>query len=173
MTDHLSGGRADQDLGTVGGVHHSSGSVHRSTEVVAVAFVRFAAVQTHADGEPKPVRPGGVRERDLAHDGGRERSVGAVEAAANPSPPVEKTWPAWATIVDRRISSWRASAVRMWSGRCSQDAVDPSTSVNRNVTVPEGRRTTAASLTWDGDRGAPRWSLQRCCNGPWQGVAVV
>jgi hypothetical protein len=36
-------------------------------------------------------------------------------------------------------TSWRSRATRIASGYCSQSRVDPSISVNRNVTVPLGR----------------------------------
>lgn len=46
--------------------------------------------------------------------------------------------PQFASIADRTISSWRVSAAPMASGNESHNGVDPSMSVNRNVTVPEG-----------------------------------
>src|SRR5579871_1014491 len=66
-------------------------------------------------------------------------------AAASPSPPVEKTWPPNRSIAARRITSWRASADRIASGAVSHDRVDPSMSVKRNVTVPDGASTTGVS----------------------------
>ena len=41
-------------------------------------------------------------------------------------------------MIERKIVSWRSSAVRIVSGVVSQRFVDPSRSVNRNVTVPDG-----------------------------------
>jgi hypothetical protein len=40
------------------------------------------------------------------------------------------------------MASWVTSAEVIESGCCSQLAVDPSTSVNRKVTVPDGRSPT-------------------------------
>ena len=61
-----------------------------------------------------------------------------LNTAPKPSPAVENTWPPLASIALRRISSWRANAAPIASGNESHNGVDPSMSVNRNVTVPEG-----------------------------------
>ena len=45
-------------------------------------------------------------------------------------------------MADRRSPSWRASTTCISSGCSSQSRVDPSMSVKRNVTVPEGRPAT-------------------------------
>ena len=60
--------------------------------------------------------------------------------APKPSPPVENTWPSAARTALRRISSWRTSASRISAGCLSHSGVDPTMSVNRNDTVPVGRR---------------------------------
>src|SRR5215210_3952360 len=44
----------------------------------------------------------------------------------------------------RRISSWRARAVRIVPGYLSHSLVEPSTSVKRKVTVPVGSRVLAS-----------------------------
>lgn len=44
-----------------------------------------------------------------------------------------------APITDRKIVSWRSSAVRISTECCSQTRVEPSTSVNGNVDIPVGR----------------------------------
>ena len=68
-------------------------------------------------------------------------SPARAKAAASPSPPVANTKPPWASTALRTIPSWRANAKRMDSGAASHRRVDASTSVNKNVTVPDGRAT--------------------------------
>ena len=46
--------------------------------------------------------------------------------------------PPCASIAPRSTSSWAASAARIASASASHRRVEPSTSVNRNVTTPEG-----------------------------------
>lgn len=60
-------------------------------------------------------------------------------AAHTPSPVCLNSQPPRVSIADRRTSSWSMSAVRIASGSASHRRVEPSISVNRNVTVPEGR----------------------------------
>jgi hypothetical protein len=47
--------------------------------------------------------------------------------------------PPCASIAARNTSSWAASATRMASASASHRRVEPSTSVNKNVTTPDGR----------------------------------
>ena len=82
---------------------------------------RSAAWISSAAASPSPARP---------------------NATAKPSPPVENTNPRCASRVRRTISSCWASAIRIASGRSSHSRVEPSMSVNRNVTVPVGRSRT-------------------------------
>ena len=51
---------------------------------------------------------------------------------------LEHDQPPCAPIALRNTSSWAASAVRMPSASASHRRVEPSTSVNKNVTTPEG-----------------------------------
>ena len=46
--------------------------------------------------------------------------------------------PPCASTAERSTSSWAASAARIASASASHRRVEPSTSVNRNVTTPEG-----------------------------------
>ena len=62
-----------------------------------------------------------------------------AKVAQKASPTVLKTKPLRASMARRRISSWRARAPDMDSGLLSHIFVEPSTSVNRKVTVPVGR----------------------------------
>src|SRR5437764_15477125 len=48
----------------------------------------------------------------------------------------------------RKRASWRARAVRIASGCCSQRVVLPSISVKRNVTLPVGRLGMESLLVW-------------------------
>src|SRR5215210_6836674 len=50
-----------------------------------------------------------------------------------------KRTPLLALIASSRSAKWRTMAVRMATESCSQRRVLPSTSVNRNVTVPLGK----------------------------------
>jgi len=47
-------------------------------------------------------------------------------------------------LMRRAIASWRSRAFRMASGTVSQSLVEPSMSVNRKVTVPDGGPTNTA-----------------------------
>ena len=58
--------------------------------------------------------------------------------AAIPSPMDENTTPSCSATVLRSSSSWRDSAARMAVSSSCHRRVEPSMSVNRNVTVPDG-----------------------------------
>ncbi|HVM66863.1 MAG TPA: hypothetical protein VMU14_18490, partial [Acidimicrobiales bacterium] len=62
-------------------------------------------------------------------------------ATPTPSPPVENTYPPCASTAARTTASWRASAAGITSGAACHRRVDPSMSVNKNVTVPDGAPT--------------------------------
>jgi hypothetical protein len=62
----------------------------------------------------------------------------AENAAQNASPTVLNTYPPACSIASRRISSWRRSAAAIASRSASHSRVEPSTSVNNSVTVPDG-----------------------------------
>ena len=64
--------------------------------------------------------------------------VGDANAAHTPSPVCLNNQPPCASIARRSTSSCAASAARMLSASASHRRVEPSTSVNKNVTTPEG-----------------------------------
>ena len=64
--------------------------------------------------------------------------AGVGKAAENESPPVANTKPCSAAMASRMMRSWTARLAAIPSPSVSQRRVDPSTSVNRNVMVPEG-----------------------------------
>jgi hypothetical protein len=66
--------------------------------------------------------------------------------AWNPSPVVFTTEPPCRATASRRISSWRANAACIASGCSSHRRVEPSMSVNKNVTVPDGISTTTQTI---------------------------
>src|SRR4051812_34621403 len=57
-------------------------------------------------------------------------------------------------MVERSTSSWRTRAARIASGSASQRRVEPSMSVNKNVTVPDGGCTPTAPERTHADRPA-------------------
>jgi hypothetical protein len=63
--------------------------------------------------------------------------VADLKAAAIPSPMAENTMPSCSAITCRSSWSWRDNAERMAASFCCHERVDPSISVNRNVTVPD------------------------------------
>src|SRR6202044_409096 len=69
--------------------------------------------------------------------------LGEANAAHTPSPVCLNNQPPCASIAERNTSSWAASATRIPSASASHRRVEPSTSVNRNVTTPEGAGTSA------------------------------
>ena len=64
--------------------------------------------------------------------------IGDANAAAIPSPVWLNTKPSWASIAERNTLSCAASATRIASASASHRRVEPSISVNRNVTTPDG-----------------------------------
>lgn len=65
-------------------------------------------------------------------------SAARVNATANPSPPVANTCPPLRSNAARSSSSWRAREAGIASDAVCHSRVEPSMSVNRNVTVPVG-----------------------------------
>ena len=63
---------------------------------------------------------------------------GVAKAAQKASPTVLNTNPRWPSMTARMISSWRRSAAVIAFGSSSHSLVEPSTSVNSSVTVPDG-----------------------------------
>src|SRR6516162_1297836 len=65
-------------------------------------------------------------------------ALGDENAAQIPSPVCLNMKPPCASIASRNTSSCAASAPRMPSASASHRRVEPSTSVNKNVTTPDG-----------------------------------
>jgi hypothetical protein len=70
--------------------------------------------------------------------GGCVRAPAGGNAAHTPSPVCLNIHPPCRSIASRNTSSCAASADRIAAGSASQRRVEPSMSVNRNVTVPDG-----------------------------------
>src|SRR5438128_2144945 len=68
-------------------------------------------------------------------------SFGFRKTKKTASPWVPNPWPRAASAASHRSASWRASTSAKPSFRRRSSAVEPSTSVKRNVTVPVGRST--------------------------------
>ena len=64
--------------------------------------------------------------------------LGEANAATTPSPVWLNKNPSWASIAVRNTSSWVRRAARIASASDSHRRVDPSISVNKNVTTCEG-----------------------------------
>jgi hypothetical protein len=84
-----------------------------------------------------PIRTGNSSDR-CASTAASTADFGEANAAHTPSPVCLNNQPPCASIAARNTSSWAASAARMPSASFSHRRVEPSTSVNKNVTTPEG-----------------------------------
>ena len=74
-------------------------------------------------------------------------ALGDENAAHTPSPVCLNMKPPCTSIAERNTSSCAARALRIKSASVSHRRVDPSTSVNKNVTTPDGA---AAADTFTG-----------------------
>src|SRR5689334_17178176 len=79
--------------------------------------------------------------------------LGDAKAAHTPSPVCLNNQPPCASIAARNASSWAASAARMPSASASHRRVEPSTSVNKNVTTPPGAAAAAADTSAESHNG--------------------
>ena len=84
-----------------------------------------------------PIRTGNSSSR-CAATAASTADLGEAKAAHTPSPVCLNNQPPCASITLRNTSSWTASANRMAPASASHRRVEPSTSVNKNVTTPEG-----------------------------------
>ena len=100
-----------------------------------------------------PIRTGNCSAR-CAATAASTAYLGEANAAHTPSPVCLNMKPPCASIAERNTSSCAASATRIPSASFSHRRVEPSTSVNRNVTSPEG----AAA----GSADTPAESHNRC-----------
>ena len=85
------------------------------------------------------------------------------KAAHTPSPVCLNNQPPWPSIAARNTSSCAAKSTRIASGSVSHRRVEPSISVNKNVTVPDGRTLTPHPSTTTSQQSATRTS----CNPLW------
>src|SRR6201987_3420532 len=84
-----------------------------------------------------PIGPGNAGAR-CAATAASTADVGDENAAHTPSPVCLNNQPPCASIVSRNTLSCAAIAARTASASDSHRRVEPSTSVNKNVTTPEG-----------------------------------
>ena len=92
-----------------------------------------------------PIRTGNSSAR-CAATAASTADLGDANAAHTPSPVCLNMKPPCAPIAPRSTSSWAASANRISSGSASHRRVEPSTSVNKNVTTPEGAAAGGADI---------------------------
>ena len=117
-----------QDLTAMPGGHHPRRAIEHRTEVVAPAQLGFAGRQPH---------PHRQLQARCAATAASTAERGEANAAHTPSPVCLNNQPPCASIAWRSTSSWAASATRIPSASASHRRVEPSTSVNRNVTTPK------------------------------------
>src|ERR1700740_381909 len=91
-----------------------------------------------------PIRTGNSSSRCAATAASTAR-LGELNGAHNPAPGCLNRTPSCDLIAERNTSSWAARAARIKSASVSHRPVEPSTSVNRNVTTPEGAAPVMAS----------------------------
>ena len=152
VADQLLGRMRHQDLPAMPRGGHPRRTVHRRAVIVTGPQVGLARVQTHPHPQRLGQRPVLGPERKLRiHRRSHRAACGLANTACSPSPVVLTTTPSRFSTASRRISSWRASAPRMGSGCSCHRRVDPSRSVNRNVTVPVG--SAANAIRWSSVRG--------------------
>ena len=84
-----------------------------------------------------PIRTGNSSAR-CAATAASTAERGEANAAHTPSPVCLNNQPPCASIAARNTPSWAASATRIPSASFSHRRVEPSTSVNKNVTTPAG-----------------------------------
>ena len=118
-----------QDLPAVPGGHHPRSPIEHRTEVVGPPQLGFAGRDAH---------PHRQLQRPLRGHRGIDRRPGRGERGAHPVTGVLEQPAAVCLDRPRNTSSCAASATRIASASASHRRVEPSTSVNRNVTTPEG-----------------------------------
>ena len=119
-----------QNLPAMPGGHHPRRTVQHRTEVI-----RPPAARPRRSPAPSAPATPAPAARPPPHP---PQHLGDANAAHTPSPVCLNMKPPCASISPRNTSSWAASAARMPSASASHRRVEPSTSVNRNVTTPEG-----------------------------------
>src|SRR5215217_5024486 len=92
-------------------------------------------MRTRSDGPGQSVQDSSACNRRAA----ATASDGRLNASPKPSPAVANTYPSHASTASRTAASCTLSDADIPSGSAGQHRVEPSTSVNKNVTVPDGR----------------------------------
>ena len=110
------------------GSHYPRSSVEHRSEIVAVPQFGLTGREL--------IRTGNFSAR-CAATAALTAELGEANAAHTQSPVCLNAKPPWASIAVRNTSSWAARAARMPSASFSYRRVEPSTSVNRNVTTPK------------------------------------
>ena len=118
-----------QDLTAVPGGHHPRSTIEHRTEIVPIAQLGFAGRQPH---------PHRQLQRPLRGHRRINRNLGEANAAHTPSPVCLNNQPPCAPIADAQHLVMGGHAARIASASASHRRVEPSTSVKRNVTTPEG-----------------------------------
>ena len=118
-----------EDLTTVPGGHQPCGAVEHRAEVVPVPQLGLARC------DPHPHRRPSARWAAMAAS---TADLGEENAATTPSPVWVNKKPSYASIALRNTSSCASRAARIPSALASHRRVEPSISVNRNVTTPDG-----------------------------------
>ena len=125
--------------------HKPGRPVHRRTEIVAVALLHLAGMQAHPHPQDAPLRPTLTAQPSCASSAAPKPVASTVKGGREPIPDRGEhpaTMGLDARPHDLVMAGQRA---RIASGADSHNRVEPSTSVNRKVTVPEGTPTPGVS----------------------------
>ena len=113
-----------------------SGVDHRPG-IVTAAFLGLAQMKTHTHPQGR-ARPPGAAERELRLGRCPHRVRCPTERRRERITRRREHIPAVTSIASRRIASWTNNDADIASLSAAHNRVDPSTSVNKNVTVPDG-----------------------------------
>ena len=139
LGDQLAGRSREQHLAAVGGAHDPGRLVHVRADVLGRIKQRLARVHTN----PDPHRPLGKRRHRLPDR--RDRTRRRAERVEQPVARVIDLVPEYAPKASRKTRRWSASAsLKASAPSPSSSTVEPSMSVNTNVTVPAGCTATEA-----------------------------
>ena len=146
-----------QDLTAVPGAHHPRSTVEHRAEVVPIPQLCLPGRNAH---------PHRQLQRSLRCHRSIDRTLGRGEGCAYPVTGVAEQKPSCPSIAVRSTSSWAASAARMPSASFSHRRVEPSISVNRKVTTPEGAGAGSADTHAESHSGTclPRTSADSACH---------
>ena len=120
-----------------------------------LAAIAAGMTQKHPRHNSPPIRTGSSRFR-CAATATSTADRGEAKVAHTPSPVCLNMKPPCASIAPRNTSSWAASAARIPSASASHRRVEPSTSVNKNVTTPAGAAARSADTPAESHNGQAR-----------------